>query len=81
MNIQKAARKAMKIGGYIARKGWWLDDIRILVKEKEPTCYLVVADRKDNKRVDSNCLWKACPDWNPSPEDIIANDWRVVREL
>lgn len=81
MNIQKAVRKAMKIDGYIARKSWRHGDARILAKKKECTCYLVVADREDNKRIDSERLWRSYPSWNPSPDDLTANDWYVVRNL
>lgn len=81
MNIQKAIRKATKTGGYVVRKSWKHGDVRVLAKKKESTCYLIVANRVDNKCVDSERLWRSYPSWNPSPDDLTANDWHVVRSL
>lgn len=74
MHIDKAVKQALEVGGEIYRKSAKLDcsDIYATVKPTNSydTCILIAQDAKGNKR--------SCRNWNPTAEDLIADDWKVL---
>lgn len=66
MNIQKASRMAKMINGYI-----WREDIgKVFIKPTNSAdCCIVMINKDDFKRR-----------WQPTLDDLIANDWKVFNE-
>lgn len=77
MNIQKAVRKAMEINGYIAREEYDNEKAfhrtRIKPTNSYATCVLHTFDLT-GKEI------SRCKNWNPTAEDLLANDWDVFVE-
>ncbi len=76
MNIQEATKKALEDGGLIYRTSTKLaNEARnggIFPTNTYDTCILVVMDKGVPK--------KSCRAWNPTADDLVANDWEVVKE-
>lgn len=67
MNIFTATMKAKKTNGYITRQSVNFKDI-VIKPTNTGECCVVISKNK------------SCPRWQPTEEDIIANDWTVVYE-
>jgi len=74
MNIQEAVKKAMESGGLTYRKSIQRADGRrqsfIQPTNSYDTCFIVTYC--DGKAIVS------CRNWNPTGDDLAANDWEVV---
>ena len=71
MNIQTATKKALKINGSISRKKW----IEVFGKGFEiKSSFHGTQDLIDPTK-------KLYPAWNPMGEDLVANDWFVVKGM
>ena len=67
MNIQKAVKEAVKIGGYIARREW--AGALQLQPMDSPECCICSAKGR-----------APCPRWQPGAKDLMAEDWEVTTE-
>lgn len=76
MHIDKAVKQALEVGGEIYRESAKLDcsDIYATIKPTNSydTCILIVKAKKRDKRSSRN--------WNPTADDLIADDWQVIKE-
>lgn len=76
MNIKEATKKAMKEQAFITRqKDYSLGDYRIgIIKPSNThdTCAIMTIDAKGN-------LSNYCRNWNPTADDLMADDWEVVK--
>lgn len=77
MNIQMAVKKAIDHNGYIARRKCE-DDKSFRVTRIKPTnsyatCIVFTFDQ-EGKRIAS------CKNWNPTADDLMAEDWKVFKE-
>lgn len=74
MHINEAVKQALEVGGEIYRESAKLDysDIYATIKPTNSydTCILIIMGAKGNKR--------SCRNWNPTAEDLIADDWKVL---
>lgn len=74
MYINKAVKQALEVGGEIYRESAKLDYSDVYATIKPTNSYgmriLIVEGTKDNKRSSRN--------WNPTAEDLIADDWKVL---
>lgn len=75
INIQEAVKQALEEGGKIYRKSAKMDcaDIYAVIKPTNSydTCILIVKTHKGDKR--------SCRNWNPTADDLMADDWNVLR--
>ncbi len=77
MNIQEAVEKAISSKAYIARQKY--DDAKAFHKTRiKPTnsydtCLVYTFDQKGREV-------HHCKNWNPTAEDLMANDWKVFKE-
>lgn len=76
MNIQEATKKVVEDGGLIYRtSAMQVDGERygaINPTNTYDACILVVMDKGAKK--------KSCRAWNPTADDLLANDWEIVKE-
>lgn len=76
MNIAEAVKKALKVNGLITRSSDKLPgaDIYSAVKPTNSyaTCILVVME---GGKTNGICRW-----WNPTADDLMADDWDVIKE-
>lgn len=74
MNIQEATKRVLEDGGLIYRTSTMqVNEARygsINPSNTYDACILVVMDKGVPK--------KSCRAWNPTADDLIANDWEVV---
>lgn len=76
MHISEAVKQALEVGGEIYRESAKLDysDIYATIKPTNSydTCILIVKAKKHDKRSSRN--------WNPTADDLIADDWKVIKK-
>ena len=76
MNIQEAAKKALESNGTIYRESVKGGDIKrygaIKPTNTYDTCLLVILSEGQ--------VEKSCRCWNPTADDLIADDWEVTDE-
>lgn len=75
MHINEAVRKAMETNSYIFRKsvGIYTDmKARIMPTNSYETCIITVIQKGEPKG-GSRC-------WNPTADDLMADDWEVINE-
>lgn len=76
MNIQEAVKAALECDGMIHRESITFGgrEIHGVIKPTNTydTCILMVLEEGIVKR--------SCRCWNPTAEDLIANDWEIVKE-
>lgn len=70
MNIQNATREALRNNKYIRRKSTGNSGARIKPTNTYDCCLLIVLE-KDNQQ--GRC-------WNPTADDLMANDWIITEE-
>lgn len=77
MNICDAVSKALIEGGFIEREafdnGKLIRELRIKPTNSSATCIIYTLDEKGHQI-------NGCKNWNPTAEDLMAEDWRVVKE-
>lgn len=71
MGIQEAVKHAVEKNGYIRRKdlnnmGMWSDT---LIRPTNSYDCCIILSKKENRQ--SRC-------WNPTADDLIADDWEVI---
>lgn len=75
MNIQEAVKEAIKVDGEIHRKsarGKYADRFAAIKPTNSyETCLLMVYTQQKPQ--------KSCRCWNPTADDLIADDWEVLR--
>lgn len=70
MNIQNAIKKALEINGCIKRRN--LHHSRTLIKPTNSyDCCIIFIRNKENQQSRY---------WNPTADDLIADDWEVITE-
>lgn len=67
MNIQQAAKKAVAADAFIARS-WWMGHFQVK-PTNQPECCIAYAKGQLPR-----------PRWEPSAEDLLADDWEVTTE-
>lgn len=67
MHISKAVRKACEFGGYISRRAWDNRHSIKILPTNTPDCCIIM--QKDGK--------SPCRGWQPTAEDLMADDWEV----
>lgn len=76
MHIHEAVKKAVEEDKLIARKAFAGSDddvyAAIRVSNSYETCRIVV--------IDGNQITRTCRCWNPSQDDLTADDWIVIPE-
>lgn len=76
MNIQEAVKEAIKVDGEIHRKsarGKYADRFAAIKPTNSyETCLLMVYTQQKPQ--------KSCRCWNPTADDLIADDWEVLRD-
>lgn len=76
MNIQEAVKQALEDNKVIYRESAKGEcaDIYAVIKPTNSydTCLLIVKSGKGDK--------KSCRHWNPTADDLIADDWKVLRD-
>ena len=75
MTIQEAVKEAVKCGGEIVRTSAVIPEstvfTSIIPTNTYDTCLLVINDSDGTKR--------CCRCWNPTADDLMADDWNVLR--
>lgn len=78
MNIQEATKKAMEQNGFIYRKKFVIEkrikEFKTAVvapSNSLDTCPIMTMDEKGN-------LSNYCRCWNPTADDLMADDWEVI---
>ena len=71
MNIQEAARKALKIKGYIVRESWPFRGIEI--DDAAEFTY-------EHLRTVSGRIIEVAQ-WMPDADDLLADDWKCIKDL
>lgn len=75
MNIQEATKRALENDAEIYRESAkkQYSDVYATIKPTNSydTCILIV--NKDEKK-------KCCRNWNPTADDLMADDWSVIKE-
>ena len=67
MFIQEATKKAIEIGGFIARAKW-KGAVRVKPTDDPRGCVLFSAEKAPG------------PHWQPRADDLVADDWEVTTE-
>lgn len=70
MYIHKAVKEALKNDGYIKRKMMSVGDTLIKPTNSSDCCYIIIQGRSGHRS--SRC-------WNPTADDLIADDWEVTK--
>lgn len=75
MNILTAIKKAIDEDSFIARTSLDFGEGRTLIKPTNSSDCCIVVFRRDNvkKRQQIKC-------WNPTADDLLAEDWEVLKE-
>lgn len=77
MNIQEAVRLAIESNGYIARRKCEDEKAfhrtRIKPTNSYATCIIFTFDQEGKKITH-------CKNWNPTADDLMAEDWEVFKE-
>lgn len=75
MKIHEAVRKAIKQNGVIYRSSAKAECAEVYATIKPTNTYdaCVLIVNKGNKK-------KSCRNWNPTADDLIADDWEVTME-
>lgn len=75
MDIKEAVKEAVEIGGFIERKAFGNENAfrkyKIKPTNSRATCVTYVLD-KNGKTA------KHCKDWNPTADDLTADDWEAL---
>lgn len=70
MFIQEAVRKALDSQGALKRREWEKEGFRVIVIPTTKSIPLDIDTIGESQCRKSN--------WNPTPEDLMADDWEVV---
>ena len=74
MDIKEAVKEAVEIGGFIERKAFGNENAfrkyKIKPTNTGATCIIYVLDKNDQ-------IVDCCKDWNPTEDDLTAEDWEV----
>ena len=75
MNILTAIKKAIDEDSFIARTSLDFGEGRTLIKPTDSSDCCIVFFRRDSakKRQQIKC-------WNPTADDLLAEDWEVIKE-
>ncbi len=77
MVISEAVKLAMEQGGMIYRKGIWSDKgfSNVFIRPTNSYDNCIVVKYQDGKEKSS------CRNWNPTAEDLMADDWELWNKL
>lgn len=75
MKIQKAVKKALEVDGFIARKSIYKESgtCKTVIKPTNSydTCIIMTIEKGREIKSSRN--------WNPTVDDLSANDWKVIK--
>ena len=75
MKIQKAVKKALEVDGFIARKSIYKESgtYKTVIKPTNSydTCIIMIIEKGREIKSSRN--------WNPTVDDLSANDWEVIK--
>ena len=76
MNIQEAVKKAVEIDGVICRESVYrpyLENFNVIKPTNSYHTCMVISVMRGK-------AYRGAKDWNPSADDLVSNDWNVLRD-